>query len=106
MPADMSKTKICSACRLLLDKGVGTVVVTLGSKGSFYMNYEESGWVQALGVDTIDTTGAGDAFNGALVVGLCREESLRSSIDFATKVTEHVVTQMGAQPLISDSILK
>lgn|GEM_PF-4117762 len=81
----------------MLDKGVGTVVVTLGSKGSFYMNYEESGWVQALGVDTIDTTGAGDAFNGALVVGLCREESLRSSIDFATKVATYVVTQMGAQ---------
>ncbi|MCY9549416.1 PfkB family carbohydrate kinase [Lysinibacillus xylanilyticus] len=103
----MSKTEenIRSACRLLLDKGVGTVVVTFGSKGSFYMNYEESGWVQALGVDTIDTTGAGDAFNGALVVGLCRGESLRSSIDFATKVAAYVVTQMGAQPLISDSIL-
>lgn len=67
------------------------------------MNYEESGWVQALGVDTIDTTGAGDAFNGALVVGLCRGESFRSSIDFAAA---YVVTQMGAQPLISDSILK
>jgi len=97
---------IRSACRLLLDKGVGTVVVTLGSNGSFYMNHEESGWVQALSVDTIDTTGAGDAFNGALAVALCRGESLRSSIIFATKVAAYVVTQMGAQPLISQSILK
>jgi len=90
----------------LLDKGVGTVVVTLGSKGSFYMNHEESGWVQALSVNTIDTTGAGDAFNGALAVGLCRGDSIGSSLDFATKVAAYVVTQMGAQPLIPDSILK
>ncbi|MEY9976425.1 PfkB family carbohydrate kinase [Lysinibacillus sp. RC79] len=101
-----TEENIRSACRLLLDKGVGTVVVTLGSKGSFYMNHEESGWVQALRVDTIDTTGAGDAFNGALTVALCRGESLRSSIVFATKVAAYVVTQMGAQPLIPESILK
>ncbi|OXS74986.1 hypothetical protein B1B04_08880 [Lysinibacillus sp. KCTC 33748] len=70
------------------------------------MNHEESGWVPALSVDTIDTTGAGDAFNGALAVGLCRGDSLRSSIDFATKVAAYVVTQMGAQPSIPDSLLK
>ncbi|GAB0168092.1 ribokinase [Lysinibacillus sp. CTST325] len=97
---------IRSACKLLLDKGVGTVIVTLGSSGSFYMTQEEYGWVQALSVDTFDTTGAGDAFNGALAVGLCRGDSLRSSISFATKVAAYVVTQMGAQPLIPASILK
>ena len=101
-----TEENIRSACRLLLEKGVGTVVVTLGSKGSFYMNQEDSGWVPALSVDTIDTTGAGDAFNGALAVGLCRGDSLRSSIDFATKVAAYVVTQMGAQPSIPDSLLK
>ncbi|WP_285397228.1 ribokinase [Lysinibacillus sp. fls2-241-R2A-57] len=101
-----TEENIRSACSLLLDKGVGTVVVTLGSKGSFYMNRKESGWVQALSVDTIDTTGAGDAFNGALAVGLCRGDSLRSSIEFATKVAAYVVTQMGAQPLIPDSIME
>jgi len=101
-----SEENIRSACHLLLEKGVGTVIVTLGSKGSFYMNQEESGWVPALSVDTIDTTGAGDAFNGALAVGLCRGDSLRSSINFATKVAAYVVTQMGAQPLIPDSLLK
>lgn len=101
-----TEENIRSACSVLLEKGVGTVVVTRGSKGSFYMNHVESGWVQALSVDTIDTTGAGDAFNGALAVGLCRGESLQSSIDFATKVAAYVVTQMGAQPVIPDSILK
>ncbi|MCR2821027.1 ribokinase [Lederbergia panacisoli] len=97
---------IRAACSLLLDKGVGTVVVTLGSKGSFYMNHEESGWVQASKVDAVDTTGAGDAFNGAFAVGLCRGNSLRSSIEFATKIAAFVVTQMGAQPLIPHSLLE
>lgn len=101
-----TEENIRAACSLLLDKGVGTVVVTLGSKGSFYMNRKESGWVQALSVDIIDTTGAGDAFNGAMAVGLCRGDSLRSSIEFATKVAAYVVTQMGAQPLIPDSIME
>ncbi|MFF2176366.1 ribokinase [Lysinibacillus sp. NPDC058147] len=101
-----TKEDIRSACRLLLDKGVGTIVVTLGSRGSFYMNHGESGWVQALSVDAIDTTGAGDAFNGALAVALCRRESLRNSIVFATKVAAFVVTQMGAQPFIPDSFLE
>ncbi|MCJ8005961.1 ribokinase [Lederbergia wuyishanensis] len=101
-----SEENIRAACSLLLDKGVGTVVVTLGSKGSFYMNREESGWVQALSVNTIDTTGAGDAFNGALAVGLCSGDSLRSAIEFATKVAAYVVTQMGAQPLIPHSYLE
>ncbi|MBS4193609.1 ribokinase [Lederbergia citri] len=100
-----TEENIRSACSLLLDKGVGTVVVTLGSKGSFYMNREESGWVQSLRVDAVDTTGAGDAFNGALAVGICRGDSLRSSIEFATKVAAYVVTQMGAQPLIPQSII-
>jgi len=95
-----------AACSQLLDKGVRTVVVTLGSKGSFYMNREESGWVQAMDVDTVDTTGAGDAFNGAFAVGLCRGDSLRCSIEFATKISAFVVTQMGAQPYIPHSILE
>lgn len=101
-----SEENIRAACSLLLDKGVGTVVVTLGSKGSFYMNREESGWVQALSVKPVDTTGAGDAFNGALAVGLCSGDSLRSAIEFATKVAAYVVTQMGAQPLIPHSYLE
>lgn len=88
------------ACSLLLQKGVGAVVVTLGEKGSYYLNQNERGHVQANRVEVKDTTGAGDAFNGALAVGLCRGNSLRESILYASKVAEYVVTQMGAQPAI------
>lgn len=89
------------ACSILLAKGVGAIVVTLGEKGAYYMNSKEHGQLRANKVKVKDTTGAGDAFNGALAVGLCQGYSLRESILYASKVAEYVVTQMGAQPTIS-----
>lgn len=91
------------ACSLLIQKGVEAVVVTLGERGSYFMNSNEHGYVQANQVEVKDTTGAGDAFNGALAVGLCHGNSLRESILYASKVAEYVVTQMGAQPTIPHS---
>ena len=91
------------ACSLLIQKGVGAVVVTLGEKGSYYMNISEHGYVQANQVEVKDTTGAGDAFNGALAVGLRQGNSLRESILYSSKVAGFVVTQMGAQPTIPHS---
>ncbi|MFB5087588.1 ribokinase [Psychrobacillus sp. PGGUH221] len=92
------------ACSLLLKKGVDAVVVTLGEKGSYYMNSNEYGYVKTNVVEAKDTTGAGDAFNGALAVGLCQGSSLKDSISFATKIATYVVTQMGAQPTIPSSL--
>ncbi|SES30636.1 ribokinase [Psychrobacillus sp. OK032] len=91
------------ACNFLLQKGVGAVVVTLGEKGSYYMNNQEHGLVQANPVNVKDTTGAGDAFNGALAVALGHGNSLRESILYASKVAGYAVTQLGAQPTIPSS---
>lgn len=91
------------ACTSLLQKGVGAVVVTLGEKGSYYMNSQEHGYVQSNLVTAKDTTGAGDAFNGALAVALCHGNSLRESILYASKVAGYAVTQLGAQPTIPSS---
>ncbi|MFF2753746.1 ribokinase [Psychrobacillus sp. NPDC058041] len=93
------------ACSSLLQKGVGAVVVTLGGKGAYYMNRHEHGRIQPNRVDAKDTTGAGDAFNGALAVGLCKGHSLKESILYASEVAAFVVTQMGAQPTIPLSFL-
>ncbi|WP_391207770.1 ribokinase [Psychrobacillus sp. L4] len=90
---------LLQACSFLLQKGVGTVVVTLGGKGAFYMNEHEYGRVQANKVEVKDTTGAGDAFNGALAVAICQGKSLKESIIYASNVASYVVTQMGAQPI-------
>ncbi|GGA38615.1 ribokinase [Psychrobacillus lasiicapitis] len=91
------------ACSLLIQKGVGSIVVTLGEKGSYYMNSTDHGYVHANQVEVKDTTGAGDAFNGALAVGLRQGNSLRESILYASKIAGFVVTQMGAQPAIPHS---
>jgi ribokinase len=79
----------------LLEKGVETVVMTLGEKGAFYMNSDEKGHVPAFRVDTIDTTGAGDAFNGALAVSIAEGTSLKNSIEFANRVAAISTTRFG-----------
>lgn len=94
---------LLQACSLLLQKGVGAIVVTLGEKGAFYMNEHGHGRVNANKVEVIDTTGAGDAFNGALAVAICQGNSLKDSIVYASKVASYVVTQMGAQPIFPSS---
>ncbi|WP_047983530.1 ribokinase [Ornithinibacillus californiensis] len=85
------------ASHLLIEQGVKTVVVTLGDKGAYFTNGKESGWVPARNVQAVDTTGAGDAFNGALTVGLCRNLKLVEAIQYAVNVSGYVVTQKGAQ---------
>jgi ribokinase len=82
----------------LLERGVGTVVMTLGEKGAFYMNKEESGHVSAFTVDTIDATGAGDAFNGAFAVSLAEGNGLHESITFANRVAALSTTKFGTAP--------
>ena len=92
---DMSIEQIATE---LLERGVGTVVMTLGEKGAFYMNREQSGHVSAFTVDTIDATGAGDAFNGALAVSLAEGNGLHESITFANRVAALSTTRFGTAP--------
>lgn len=86
------------ACQLLLAKGVQGVVVTLGSRGVFYYTNKRNGYVAAKKVPVKDTTGAGDAFNGALAVALSKGQSLEDAISYANEIAAYVVTQSGAQP--------
>lgn len=95
-----SEESLKQACQQLLHKGVAAVVVTLGSNGSFYMTNETSGYISAQAVEVVDTTGAGDAFNGALAVALGDHKPLQEAITYATKIAGYAVTQQGAQPLI------
>ena len=82
----------------LLQRGVGTVVMTLGEKGAFFLNGEQSGHVPAFSVDTIDATGAGDAFNGALAVSLAEGKDLEESITFANRIAALSTTRFGTAP--------
>jgi ribokinase len=81
-------------------KGVKRVIVTTGSKGAFYLDGENSGSVGGIQVKAIDTTAAGDTFNGYLVVELANGKNLAEAIAVATKAAAISVTRMGAQPSI------
>ncbi|WP_407427953.1 ribokinase [Arcticibacter sp.] len=77
--------------------GPGVVIITMGSQGAYVCSDKESFMVPALTVDALDTTAAGDVFNGALAVGLSRDYSLKEAVSFASKAAAISVTRFGAQ---------
>ena len=85
------------AARALRDLGARAAVVTLGEKGSFLASAEEEAHILARPVPrAIDTTGAGDAFNGALAVALAEGRPLRDALRFATFAASLSVERPGA----------
>ena len=85
------------AATSLIDKGVGSVIVTMGSKGSVIFDGGTPVKVEALKVDAVDTTGAGDAYCGALCVALSEGKDLKEAAVFATKASALSVQRSGAQ---------
>ena len=87
-----------SAAKVLLDKGVKNILITLGDKGCFFKNQEEEFLLPAkkLSFPVVDTTGAGDAFNGAFSVALSKNKNYKEAIEFANLVAGISVTREGA----------
>jgi ribokinase len=86
-----------AAAGKLLAHGVGAVVLTMGAKGFWLSDSERTEFVPAVKVHAIDTTAAGDAFTGALAVGLAQGKTLRDAALFANLVAALSVMKMGAQ---------
>lgn len=82
----------------LYEKGVKTVIITLGKKGVFLKNADHKEYIPGFVVKAVDTTAAGDVFNGTLAAALASNISLREAIDFAQRAAAISVTRMGAQP--------
>jgi ribokinase len=78
-------------------KGILEVIITLGSKGAFYSNNDKQVLVPSPTVIAVDSTAAGDVFNGALCVAISEGQAIESAIAFACKAASVSVTRMGAQ---------
>ena len=89
----------------LLNLGIKKVIITLGEKGLFYSDGKEEIYLKASAVKAIDTTGAGDAFNGGLAFSLLKEKPIKDCLEFANKVAGISTTKLGAgdaMPFIQD----
>ncbi|MDE0686765.1 MAG: ribokinase [Candidatus Poribacteria bacterium] len=82
----------------MVDAPSTAVVLTLGAQGALMLTATESAHVSALTVDAVDTTGAGDAFCGALATTLASGETLRAAVAFANAAGAAAVTVVGATP--------
>jgi ribokinase len=82
----------------LLARGVRDVVITMGAHGALWVGRSESHCFSAVPVEAIDTTAAGDAFNGGLACGLAAGQSLEAAIHQGCMVGSLATTRLGAQP--------
>jgi ribokinase len=86
------------AAQILMDKGVKTVVITLGAEGAYLYDYRGGRRFPTIKVDAIDATAAGDAFSGALAHFLDTGHSIEEAVTLANRVAALSTTKAGAQP--------
>ncbi|MDE2819719.1 MAG: ribokinase [Chloroflexota bacterium] len=87
---------VAAAARSLMTREEQTVVVTMGAGGAQVVSRDQTDLLPTFKVDVVDTTGAGDAFNAALAVGLAEGKSLMDAVRFANATAALCVTKAGA----------
>jgi ribokinase len=85
------------AASMLRSKGVKWVVITMGSQGAIVSGPELEEWIPALPVKALDTTAAGDVFNGAFAVAISEGMHQLTAVKFACAAATISVTRLGAQ---------
>lgn len=93
----MDEKSADAAADKLLSYGVENVIITLGSKGAYFKNKDQSFLTTTEKVKPVDTTAAGDIFNGAIAVALAEGNTWKKAIMLACKAATISVTRMGAQ---------
>lgn len=86
-----------SAATAIREMGVGIVIITLGAEGALISSKDTNKLIKAPSVKAVDTTAAGDVFNGALAVALSEGKSLEDAVAFSCKAAAISVTRLGAQ---------
>ena len=97
MPYD-TIDNIKSAAKCLFDKGAQNVLVTLGEKGAYLKNKNDDIIISTLKVKALDTTGAGDCFNGVFAACLAMGKNAIEAIKYANVASSISVTRSGAVP--------
>ena len=97
---------IKNAANELLKKGIKNVIITLGEKGIYFANGKENFFLEAykLKQPVIDTTGAGDAFNGGFAHALASGQSLRDAVRFGSATAALSVTKPGTAPSMPTNV--
>lgn len=90
-------TNVKDGAKMLLEKGVKSVIVTLGDKGSYYLDCNGEIFNKSFHVDAKDTTAAGDSFNAAIAIKLISGEEIDKSLLYANAVGALTTTKLGAQ---------
>jgi ribokinase len=99
MAPDQQTDPLQMAAALREQSGAGCVIITLGDQGVAVAE-ASGGWTMpAPAVTAVDATGAGDAFNGTLALGLARGLPLRQAVGNAILVGAYSVTQQGTIPI-------
>lgn len=96
--SDLESAK--KAASILNKKGIKVVIITMGAAGAYVLSENFTGMVNAPKVDAVDTTAAGDTFNGALAVAISEEMDLKRAVEFACRAASISVTRIGAQSSI------
>ena len=104
---DESDAKV--SAQKLIDMGIKKVIITLGEKGLFYSDGKEEIYLKATADKAVDTTGAGDAFNGGFSFALLKGKKVKECLEIANKVAGLSTTKLGAgdsMPTLKDINLK
>ncbi|MDP5291593.1 ribokinase [Oceanimonas sp. CHS3-5] len=86
-----------AAARVLHDRGIAIVIITLGARGVWLSEAGHGRRIPGFAVQAVDTTAAGDTFNGALVAALQQGQALEPAVRFAQAAAAISVTRPGAQ---------
>ena len=84
------------SAKKLIGMGIKKVIITLGEKGLFYSDGKEEIYIKATLDKAVDTTGAGDAFNGGFSFALLKGKKINECLEIANKVAGFSTTKLGA----------